>query len=148
MWCHHALMSIEQCSFRFWHLDTLDCAVHNLKRALWWGGGSRSYHLGCGDSNFSRCFNWPDLKIKKCYSFCLMVEASDRGYVLHTRRIRHTVQNITNTHNIVLHNSQRYNLQKPSFVSYQGCVVHRWVFGVPWYTSLLEWKYAIQFSNK
>jgi hypothetical protein len=43
----------------------------------------------------------------------------------------HTVQNITDTHNIVLHHSQRYNLQKHSFVSYQGCVVHRWVFGVP-----------------
>jgi hypothetical protein len=37
----------------------------------------------------------------------------------------HTVQNITDTHNIVLHNSQRYNLQKPTFVSCQGCVVHR-----------------------
>jgi hypothetical protein len=36
----------------------------------------------------------------------------------------------------------------PSFVSYQRCVVHRWVFGVPWYTSLLEQKHAIQFSNE
>jgi hypothetical protein len=27
---------------------------------------------------------------KKCYSFCLMVEASDHGYVLHTRRIHVT----------------------------------------------------------
>jgi hypothetical protein len=52
----------------------------------------------------------------------------------------HTVQNISDTHNIVLHISQRYNLQRPSFVSYQGCVVQRWVFGVPWYTNLLEWK--------
>jgi hypothetical protein len=43
----------------------------------------------------------------------------------------HTLQNITDTHNIVLHNSQRYKLQKLSFVSYQGCVVHRWVSGVP-----------------
>jgi hypothetical protein len=25
-------------------------------------------------------------KVKKVYSFCLMVEASDHGYVLHTRR--------------------------------------------------------------
>jgi hypothetical protein len=28
--------------------------------------------------------------IKKVYSFCLMVEASDHGYVLHTRRIHGT----------------------------------------------------------
>jgi hypothetical protein len=27
---------------------------------------------------------------KKVYSFCLMVEASDHGYVLHTRRIHVT----------------------------------------------------------
>jgi hypothetical protein len=27
---------------------------------------------------------------KKCYNFCLMVEASDHGYVLHTRRIHVT----------------------------------------------------------
>jgi hypothetical protein len=29
----------------------------------------------------------------KVYSFCLMVEASDHGYVLHTRHIHVTVQN-------------------------------------------------------
>jgi hypothetical protein len=28
--------------------------------------------------------------IKKVYSFCLMVEASDHGYVLHTKRIHVT----------------------------------------------------------
>jgi hypothetical protein len=30
----------------------------------------------------------------KIYSFCLMVEASDHGYVLHTRRIRVTRYNV------------------------------------------------------
>jgi hypothetical protein len=33
-------------------------------------------------------------KNKRSYSFCLMVEASDRGYVLHTRRIHVTRYNV------------------------------------------------------
>ena len=71
MWCHHTLMGIEQCGFRFWHLNTLDCTIYNLKCALWWGGGRCSYHLSCCDSNFTQCFSWPSLKINKknCYKF-------------------------------------------------------------------------------
>jgi hypothetical protein len=33
---------------------------------------------------------WQSMHTKKVYSFCLMVEASDHGYVLHTRRIHVT----------------------------------------------------------
>jgi hypothetical protein len=40
-----------------------------------------------GDSLHNLNFEWhATCKIKR-YSFCLMVEASDHGYVLHTRRI-------------------------------------------------------------
>jgi hypothetical protein len=91
----------------------------------------------------------------KRYSFCLMVEASDHGYVLHTRRIHVTLYRIRIQHQRRLAILNQFSVLiyavchiLPSFVSYQGCVVHRWVFGVPWYTSLLEWKYAIQFSNE
>jgi hypothetical protein len=65
----------------------------------------------------------------------------------------HTVHN-TYSASMAVSDSQsifRFNLAVchilPSFVSYQGCVVRRWVFGVPWYTSLLYLKFAIQFSN-
>jgi hypothetical protein len=33
-------------------------------------------------------------EVKIMYSFCLMVEASDHGYVLHTRRIHVTRYNV------------------------------------------------------
>jgi hypothetical protein len=89
------------------------------------------------------------------YSFCLMVEASNHGYVLHTRRIHVTRYRIRIQHQRRLAILNLFSVLiyavchiLPSFVSYQGCVVHRWVFGVPWYTSLMEWKYVIQFSNE
>jgi hypothetical protein len=65
--------------------------------------------LSCIQNEIS--FSWPfthkltelcNYNKKFRYSFCLMVEASDHWYVLHTRSIRHTVQNITDTHNIVV----------------------------------------------
>jgi hypothetical protein len=36
------------------------------------------------------------IRTEKVYSFCLMVEASGHGYVLHTRRI-HTCHKVQNT---------------------------------------------------
>jgi hypothetical protein len=87
--------------------------------------------------------------------FCLMAEASDHGYVLHTRHIHVTRYRIRIQHQWRLGILNQFSVLiyavchiLPSFVSCQGCVVHWWVFGVPWYTSLLEWKYAIQFSNE
>jgi hypothetical protein len=92
---------------------------------------------------------------RKSYSFCLMVEASDHGYVLRTRPIHVTRYRVRIQHQCRLAILNQFSVLiyavcriLPSFVSYQGCVVHRWVFGVPCYTSLLEWKYAIQFSNE
>jgi hypothetical protein len=43
------------------------------------------------------CKTYPCQKLQKkkiLYSFCLMVEASDHGYVLHTRRIHVTRYNV------------------------------------------------------
>jgi hypothetical protein len=74
-----------------------------------------------------------------------MVEASDHGYVLHTRRIHVTRYRIRIQHQWRLTILNQFSVLiyavchiLPSFISYQGCVVHRWVFGVPSYTSLLE----------
>jgi hypothetical protein len=71
-------------------------------------------------------------------SFCLMVEASDHGHVLHTRRIHVTRYRIRIHHQWRLAIVNQFSVLVyavchilPSFVSYQGCVVHRWVFGVP-----------------
>jgi hypothetical protein len=63
----------------------------------------------------------------KNYSFCLMVEASDHGYVLHTIRIQHQWRLAILHQFSVLIYAVCHIL--PSFFSYQGCVVHRWVFG-------------------
>jgi hypothetical protein len=41
------------------------------------------------------------ITLKKNYSFCLMVEASDHGCLTHKTYTCHTVQNITDTHNVV-----------------------------------------------
>jgi uncharacterized protein (DUF486 family) len=74
----------------------------------------------------------------KYYSFCLIVEASDHGYVLHTRRIHVTRYRIRIQHQWRLEILIKFSVLiyavchiLPSFFSYQGCVVHRWVFGVP-----------------
>jgi hypothetical protein len=71
------------------------------------------------------------LLIKK-ESFCLMVEASDHGYVLHTRRIRFTRYRIRIQHQWRLAILSQFSVLMyavchilPSFASYQGCVVHR-----------------------
>jgi hypothetical protein len=80
-----------------------------------------------------------NLHNKNRYSFCLMVEASDHGYVLHTRHIHVTRYRIRIQHQWRLTILNQFSVLiyavchiLPSFVSYQGCVVHRWVFGVPW----------------
>jgi hypothetical protein len=67
-----------------------------------------------------------------------MVEASDHGYVLHTRRIYVTRYRMPIQHQWRLAILSQFSVLiyavchiLPSFVSYQGWVVHRWVFGVP-----------------
>jgi hypothetical protein len=67
-----------------------------------------------------------------------MVEASDHRYVLHTRRIHVTRYRIHIQYQWRLAILNQFSVLiyavchiLPSFVSYQGCVVHRWVFGVP-----------------
>jgi hypothetical protein len=69
-----------------------------------------------------------------------MVEASDHGYVLHARRIhmvhvpRYRIR-IQHQWRLAILNQLSVLIYAvchilPSFVSYQGCFVHRWVFGV------------------
>jgi hypothetical protein len=77
-------------------------------------------------------------KKKRRRYFCLMVEASDNGYVLHTRRIHVTRYRIRIQQQRRLAILNQFSVLiyavchiLPSFVSYQGCVVHRRVFGVP-----------------
>jgi hypothetical protein len=67
-----------------------------------------------------------------------MVEASDHGYVLHTRHMHVTRYRIRIHHQWRLTILNQFSVLiyavchiLPSFLSYQGCVVHRWVFGVP-----------------
>jgi hypothetical protein len=67
-----------------------------------------------------------------------MVEASDHGYVLHTTRIHVTRYRICFQHQWRLAILNQFSVLIEavchillSFVSYQGRVVHRWVFGVP-----------------
>jgi hypothetical protein len=79
---------------------------------------------------------WCDKKDN--YSFCLMVEAPDHGYVLHTKRIHVTRYRIRIQHQWLLAILNQFSVLiyavchiLPSFVFYQGCVAHRWVFGVP-----------------
>jgi hypothetical protein len=66
-----------------------------------------------------------------------MVEASDHGYVLHTRRISVTRYRIRIQHQWRLAILNQFSVLiyavchiLPFFVSYQGYVIHRWVFGV------------------
>jgi hypothetical protein len=64
-----------------------------------------------------------------------MVEALDHGYVLHTRRIHVTIR-IQHQWRLAILNQFSVLIYAvchilPSFVSHQGCVVYRWVFGVP-----------------
>jgi hypothetical protein len=65
MWCHHTLMSIEQCSFGFRDLNSPDCAIYDPKCVLRWGGGSCSHHLARScDMNIAQCCSWSILAIK------------------------------------------------------------------------------------
>jgi hypothetical protein len=75
---------------------------------------------------------------QKGYSFCLVVEASDHVYVLRRRRIHVTRyrKRIQHQWRLVVLNQFSVLIYAvchilPSFLSYQGCVVHSWVFGVP-----------------
>jgi hypothetical protein len=67
-----------------------------------------------------------------------MVEAMDHGYVLNTRRIHVTWYSIRIQHQWRLAILNQFSVLiyavyhiLSSFVSYQGCIVHRWVFGLP-----------------
>jgi hypothetical protein len=67
-----------------------------------------------------------------------MVEASDHGYVLHTIRIHVTRYRIRIQFQWRLAILNQFSVLiyavchiLPSIVSYQGCVVRRWMFGVP-----------------
>jgi hypothetical protein len=113
---------------------------HTRVAAVNWYTGSREYER-----------KW---KVN-VYPSSLMMKVPDHGYVLHTRRIHVTRYRISILHQWRLAILNQFSVLiyavchiLPFFLSYQGCVVHRWVFGVLWYTSLLEWKYAIQFSNE
>jgi hypothetical protein len=72
---------------------TVRChSTTNHARLFIWMCRKRKNRADSGCFQGTTCLHF--LGIIKCYSFCLMVEASDHRYVVHTRRIHVTRYNV------------------------------------------------------